>query len=507
MAYANIDPRTLAEVVTAAGANSQVQAWVAKAVTAAQRKSQWAKMMGGAGSGKAILQVLAAQSLKGQVVNLEVDAPLGGPLYQGSAATRTGNGEERKFTTFTFNVDVGWMGMKWNNVASYLSLLGTPANNNHREGLAALHARHQGDCIEATYIANAHAQNTVYANRKASREALRSADTFTPNDVSRAKEALLGLGAMPINMAKIKGDVQNKYWAQLNNRIVQDNWERGDWQDLISQSRERGDGNNLYTGAMPEWMGNVLNVFEVHNDASNGPQGAFCAPVAYLGEAIAALPTTATGSAAGGIVMKFGRNAAGAALTVPQYTQYFDAAPFQGYHGVIIAATTGTDRYALIKYASGADAGKFTMVKYRVNDGNRITMISILRSTNATAGKIDATTVGNVTWGAGAWTTAYLSDAEIPIGSMVVPCNSYGQPFCRGYVLGAESIACGYGRGSKGLAMGGLTTNEDQNHGLESEVGLELCWGCGPVKDANLTVNNYALIEAAYNLDGMPTVV
>lgn len=506
--YPSIDGRTLSEVVTAAGANSQVQGWVAQAVVRGIRKSPWSSIIGGALSGRPILKVLAAEKLKGQTVHLEVEAPMGGPLVQGSGATRTGSGEEKKFTTFDFSVGIGWKGSKWNNYASYASLLGTPEANKTRDKLSDWHSRYQGDCVEAMMIANAHSQNTVYANRKASREALRSADTFTANDVERTKFALLTLGAKPFNVAKRPNEsIQNRYWAQLNNYMVQDMKASGDWQQLLADSRARGTTNELYTGDLPDWQGNVMNVWEVSNDDADGPQGAFCAPIAFLGEEIAALPTTATGTAAGGITIKGGRNAAGAALTTPKYFHYFPAAEFQGYHDTaIIAATTGTDCYALIKYASGADAGKFTMVKYRVNDGNRITMISILRSTNATSGKIDATTVGNVTWNTGAWTTDYLSDLAVPVGSMIIPCNSYGQPFVRSYVLGGEAIACGYGRGSSGLAMGGLTTSENQNHGLESEVGLELCWGVGPVKDANSTVNGYAILEAAWNPDGLPTL-
>lgn len=498
--YPSIDPDTISEIVTMAGSNAQEQAWIAQGVTRSIRQSPFSKIIGGALSGRPILQVVAAQKIAGDTVNLKIEAPDGGPLVQGGSATRTGQGEADKFKMFSFTVGVGWKGKKWNNVAKHQTMLGTDVDSKSRLKLSEWHSRYQADCMEASMLANKHALNTLYCGRKTSVDALTSADTFVADDVRRAKDMLQALGSFPFNMAKKGQQKIDLYYAQLNNKLLDDMERSSEWQALLQNSDLRGAENSLYTGFLPTWSGNALNRWEVTNDDAYGPQGAFCAPVAYLGETVLQLPAT-------GYEMKGGRTAAGAALTTPLYFQYFPAAAFTGYHGSIIAADTGTEYYALIKHISGASAGKFTMVAYQVNSGNRLTLTKVLRSTNATSGKIDATTVGSAVWGSGVYTSTYFADADAPVGSPVYPCNAKGQPFVYGYVLGGEALACGYGRGSSGLAMGGRTTSENQNHGLETEIGMELCWGVKPTTNADGTVCNYAVIAGAWNPDGLPTIV
>ena len=75
-----------------------------------------------------------------------------------------------------------------------------------------------------------------------------------------------------------------------------------------------------------------------------------------------------------------------------------------------------------------------------------------------------------------------------------------------GYCLGNEALACGFGKGSQGLAFG-HRTEESQNHGLDHEIGLEMCWGSRATEDANGLVNGYGLLYSAWNPEGLPTIV
>jgi hypothetical protein len=53
----------------------------------------------------------------------------------------------------------------------------------------------------------------------------------------------------------------------------------------------------------------------------------------------------------------------------------------------------------------------------------------------------------------------------------------------------------------------GHRTEEHQNHGLDSEIGMEMCWGSRATQDANGLVNGYGIIVSAWNPEGLPTIV
>jgi Protein of unknown function (DUF4043) len=489
--YPSISGDTVATIVAAAGANSQEQAWAANVAVNALRSSRFVNLIGGAGSGKPIMNIVDTQKIAGDTVHLQVEAPLGGPGYQGSGATRTGNGESTKFALYDFRVGVMWKGVKWNNVAKNQTTIGKGNLDVRSRGkLSDWFKRQQADNWEAEMLKRAHARNTIYSGRKTSVDALVSADTFQADDAKRISNALSTIMAKPMNLARKGMQELKKYYIILPHKQLEDLESSNDWQTLLANSDLRGSENSLFTGLLPSWGGAVLDRWQVENDTADGPQGSFCAPVGYLGEAIGALPVT-------GATLKLGGSATAAAKTTPLYAQYFANAAFGGFEGDKIAADTSTE-------ATG-DAGKFGFYAYQVNDGNRITLTKALRSTNATSGKIDLTTVGSVTWNSGVWTTTYLTDQHA-IGSEVIPCNAKGQPFVRGYALAQEAIACGYGKGSQGLAFG-TRTQEEQNHGLDAEIGMEMCWGARATQDANALVNGYGIIVSAWNPEGLPVIV
>ncbi len=500
--YAAITGQTVAQVVAAAGALSQEQAWAAKVAVGAIRSSRLAKLMGGAGEGKPIVNVIDAQKIAGDTVNMQVEAPFGGRGHQGSGATRVGNGEEAKFKLYQFKLGVMWKGAKWNNVAKHQTTLGKGnIDIKSRDKLTEWYKRYQADNLEAEMIKRAHARNTVFSGRKTTVDQLVSADTFVADDAKRISTALGTIMAKPVNLAKKGMQERKKFYLILPHKQLDELESSNDWQTLLSNSDLRGSENSLFTGLMPSWGGCVIDRWEIENDTADGPQGAFCAPVGYLGEAIAAAPAT-------GYTLKLGGSATAAAKTDPLYAQYFLSAAFGGFEGDKIAAVTGTERYLLIRNleasAATGDAGKFGMYAYQVTDGNRITLTKALRAATS-GGTIKETTVGSVTWNTGVWTTDFLTDQHA-IGSEVIPCNAKGQPYVHGYCLGDETLACGFGKGSQGLAFG-HRTEESQNHGLDHEIGLEMCWGSRATEDANGLVNGYGLLYSSWNPEGLPTIV
>lgn len=500
-AYNAIDPNSLATIATQAGANVSEQAWMAQAIWRMTPKGQFNKIKGGATSGKPILEVVDTEKIRGNTVNITVQAPLGGPGAQGSSAPRTGTGENAKAKMMSFSVGVLFKAKKFNNIAMNQCMLGSANDTHSRNQLADWHNRRMSDCHEAVMLANRHTRNTVYAGTTAtSIDTLKSADTFRQTDLTKAKNALLSMGAFPFDAAKVGAAEQHRFFAALNNRLTEDMETSGEWEDLLAQSHNRGDLNPLYTGEMPDYRGNIVQRHEIVNSDAWGPQGSLAAPVAYLGAEIVALPAT-------GAEMKGGGSATGAALTDPKYFEYFPGAAFIGYQdSPIIAATTGTEYFALAQHISGVDAGKYSMFAYQVNNGNKIVLTKRFMSTNATSGKIDATTVGSAVWGSGVYTSAYFSEAAVPVGSPIYPCNAKGQPYCFGYDLGGEAIACGYGQGTSGVAFGRRSA-EQQEHGRDTEIGMEICWGLAPTINADGLICNYAVIVAAWNPPGLPNIV
>jgi hypothetical protein len=500
--YASITGQTVAQVVAAAGANSQEQKWAASVAVGTIRSSRLAKLIGGAGEGKPIVTVLDAQKLAGDTVNMQVEAPFGGPGYQGSGAQRVGNGESAKFQLYQFKLGVMWKGAKWNNVTKNQTTLGKGnIDAKSRVKLTDWFKRYQADNWEAEMLKRAHARNTIYSGRKTAVSQLTSADTFMADDAKRIANALSTIMAKPVNLAKKGLQERKKYYLLLPHKQLDELESSNDWQTLLANSDLRGQENSLYTGLLPSWGGCVLDRWEIENDSADGPQGALCAPIGYLGEAIAASPAT-------GYQLKLGGSAAAAAKTDPLYAQYFESAAFGGFEGDKIAAVTGTERYLLIRNleasAATGDAGKFGMYAYQVTNGNTITLTKALRS-GTSGGTINQSTVGSVVWNTGVWTTDFLT-TQHAIGSEVIPCNEKGQPYVRGYALANEGIACGYGQGSQGLAFG-HRTEEHQNHGLDSEIGMEMCWGSRATQDANGLVNGYGIIVSAWNPEGLPTIV
>lgn len=497
--YSSIDPQSLATIVSAAGSNVQEQAWMAKAIRRMQPKGQFSKIKSGAAGGRPILEVADTEKIRGQTVNITIEAPLGGPGVQGSSATRTGTGENQKGKMMSFSVGVLFKAKKWNNIAMNQCTLGSNNDTKGRNQLSDWHERRMSDCFEAVMLANRHARNTIYAGTATSIATLKSSDTWRQTDIVKGKNALLSMGAHPFNVAKVGQAEINRFFVAANNRLTEDMEVSGEWEDLLAQSQVRGDMNPIYTGSMPDYRGNIIQRHEIINSDAWGPQGSLSAPVAYLGEEIIALPVT-------GAEMKGGGSATGAALTEPKYFEGFPAASFTGYQDTdIIAATTGTECYVLAQHISGADAGKFTLFAYQVNNGNKITLTKKLMSTNATSGKIDATTVGSAVWGTGVYTSDYFSEGAVPVGSPLYPCNAKGQPYCFGYQLGGEAIVCGYGQGTSGVAFGRRSI-ESQEHGRDTEIGMEICWGLAPTQNADGLICNYAVFVAAWNPPGLPNI-
>ena len=504
-AYYDITAQTTAQIISASGSNAQMQAWGMDVCLGSMQRSQFGKLIDtGVAAKRPIKMKMDFRNIRGQVANFQSRAPLGAsPGVQGSGNNRVGLGENRKFKMWTMNIGVQWQGVKSNNIAKSQTVLGMgDFDGQAREGLKDLFKQVQSRTIEATMMQRKTARTTIYANGKTSVENLRSADTFTFNMMQQISDQMANNMAAPIAVAMPKGGGQEPirgYYVIAPSQLLADMEQSSDYQTLMANSQLRGDSNTLFYGGLPMIGGSILDRFQVQADTSDGPKGTLGAPMAFLGNALIALPVT-------GEYIKGGGSAAAAAITDPTpplFFQLFPNAQFQTFEVEKIAAAS-TEKYVLIKNASN---GKFGFYAYTVNDGNKLTLTKALRSTNATSGKLDFTTVGGVTYGTAPWTTQYITDTNA-IGDLIIPCNSFGQPYVAGYGFADEALWSAYGMLDEQTAMGRRTILDGDlvNHGRETEIGLDMNWGCEAVSDANDLKNGFMVIYGAFNISGMPVI-
>lgn len=500
--YTAITPQSVSDIVTAAGALSQEQLWGAQIAIGAAAHNPFTKLIGGAMGGKPIWQIMDTRKVRGTTVNLQVEAPFGGAGKQGSGVVLTGSGESVKFNMYSLVIGALWHGGKYENIAAAQTVLGTGVDKRIQAKLKEWAGIRQATDIQAEIHLTKHARNTIYGGNKTSIEALRGADVFVPDTAKKAADMLGSIMGKPLAVARKGTQVVKKYFLQGNNYLYDDMESDNDWQTLMSNSDLRGMDNYLFTGILPSWGGCVLDRWQIEFDTADGPQGNFDVPVAFTGNAITTAIVDATGTAT--VDLLGGGSAAAGALTDRQYFQHFPNGPYIGFEGTKIAASTAAAKYALVRVLSGSNAGKFGLIKYTTNNGNKLVMTDVL-SDATSAGGVGHTTVGNVTYGSGIWTSDLVTD-DFPIGSQVIPCNSYGQPYVHGTLLSDAAIVTGYGSVDGQVAMA-RRTQETQNHGRDHEIGMEMVWGSQACVDANSMVNGFVVITAAYNPPGFPGTV
>lgn len=500
--YTAITPQSVSDIVTAAGALSQEQLWGAQIAVGAAAHNPYVALIGGAMGGKPIWQIMDTRKVRGTTINLQVEAPFGGNGKQGSGVVLTGSGESVKFNMYSLVIGALWHGGKYENIAAAQTVLGSGVDKRIQEKLKVWGGNRQGTDIMAEMHKSRHARNSIYGGNKTSIEALRGADVFVPDTAKKAADLLGSIMGKPLAVARKGRQVVKKYFLQGNNFLFDDMESDDDWQTLMSHSDLRGMDNYLFTGLLPSWGGCVLDRWQIEFDTSDGPQGNFDVPVAFTGNAITTAIVDATGTAT--VDLLGGGSAAAGALTDRQYFQHFPNGPYTGFEGVKIQASTAAPAYALVRVLSGANAGKFGLIKYTTNNGNKLVMTDVL-SDSTSAGGVGNTSVGNVTYGSGIWTSDLVTD-DFPIGSMVMPCNSYGQPYVSAPLLSDAAIVTGYGSVDGQVCMA-KRTQETQNHGRDHEIGMEMVWGSKACVDANNMVNGYVMITCAYNPPGFPGTV
>lgn len=331
--------------------------------------------------------------------------------------------------------------------------------------------------------------NYLYANRKANREALRSADTIDMDMIITVGQQLKTGGAKPALVGKAGSNKIHRFiFVGLGEGLVvlQNSSE---YLSALQNAGVRGDQNYIFKGGFADVNGHVIKEFCPVDHDGFGAIGSPLNPKALLGEEITA------GTAAFDI--KGGGSAIAAAKTAPKYFEFFSNAPYRFTPADTIAADVTTPRYVLIYNLTGADAGKMGFYSYQVNNGNKLTITGRLGSA---VGGVRNTTIGNVTWDTGVWAGKH-TDAH-PIGSVVIETNSYGVPIGKAYMLGAMAAVRGYGR------FQNKRTEQKDDGEFICTTYVTSIFGQSPVLRTDGRAPNFAVVEHALQYAGLsiPTV-
>lgn len=512
MALADINSTTIANLISQS-ADAQEVLWVRSIAEEAPRYNPFADLMGGFGTVKPIKDVIDTQKVAGQEIVFTAAAGLGGKGVQGSNVL-LGNEEKLKSAQYRLFIGRHRHAAAYEDLVKDQTVVGKPVDNLIRNAIRVWMSRLKCDAIEACMIGESESYSTVYANSSASLNALGSVDYLNEETIMSAKQQLSGIGGEPISIAKDKGNQMiEKFYYQGPSQQFAGLRENGAWKGLLATAGERGPTNYVFGGNLPEYDGVLLNSWNIKRTSSDAAQGAFCAPEAQLGVEIVAKATNATISASikgGGFQGNATLTGIAAAKTLNDYFRYFPNAPFQAFDRVIISSAV-TRQYALIQHFSGADKGKFSIVSYTTCDGFQLGAANgadIERLGSTVTGSYVTTLTGSrITWGTAPWTTGYLSEGLIPIGSLIVPCNDKGQPWVRGYMIANNAIVTGYGS-INGMASGafGQRISEKQDYGAKLSLGAQLVWGVKAIEDAAKIKAGYVLTYSARQIQGMPEI-
>ena len=278
------------------------------------------------------------------------------------------------------------------------------------------------------------AENVLRAGGK-TRATLKTADIFRWDEAVTAGHTLLPMGGLPANIAQrgAKSPIYSQTFVSSTTALLSFKLDSA-WKQVLRDGDVRGMGNTIFEGGYPSVDGHTIVPYTAINHDGVGPMGSFINPLAYLGGAVTA--HSAGGSA---LVVRGGGNATD--IADADFFEYFDNAPFTFIDTGAVTPTTST-RYFLIYNLtdSGAgDQGKWGMYAYTTgNDGNLITTSARLAGANAGTGQ-NVTTLGGVTW------NGALNTSVHPLGSMIIPCNSYGVPIGSTLVMARSAILRGYG--------------------------------------------------------------
>lgn len=460
-----------------------------KGAIAAEYESDWMSVFEG-GDTKASVSVKTIPATAGATMTFRTTTGLGADGVRGDELISNSPGpEEARFSAFQLKVDYVRHAAKVNRRAGLVTGLMDEIKSGFNTQLGDWLGRKKTKDLLMMFRHLGNGENYTFVNGK-NRETLRQTDTLAMSNIVTTGQALRTLGARPALMtvdkqsgAKLAGFKfigLGEAMTNLRNSTQ--------YRDAAANAQVRGDTNTIFSGGLVKIDGNVIVEVNPPDHDMEAAIGSPLAPRAFLGVNIAA-GTTQESITGGG-----NATSGGATKLAHKYFEDFSnyAYRFGVDAGQALTADTTTDRYAIIYNLTGANAGKWGFYKFRVNDGNKLTMHSAASRLAAAAVGVASTTVGNVTWNAAVNTDIH------PSGSLIIETNSYGIPFARTLVLGAMAACRGYSSSER------MVRQEEQGEGgFLWTVFIRSVFGQSPFARLDGRKPNFMVVESALSYAGL----
>lgn len=424
--------------------------------------------------GKAILNVKDTTKVQGNTVNIQTRAGLAGP---GVAGEGDCIGSEQKVRVGSFPVQIGrfWFGAGATAMSLDETTIGSWWDQGVAEDLRQQVAKKKSDDIMMKILQRSGSltgtlgRNYVLPNGIAARANLTAASVFSTPLITKTNQRLQAVGASRMAIARdAGGSIASKFIILGPSDGMSPLNVESAYLDAVTNGDVRGAENANFKGGLMQWGGVGLYSWEQINHANFGPLGSPLMPRGFLGYAV---------TAANDAVIRFGGSNAAADVEygtakAPHYSEFFSNSPYTFTHGEVIAAVTNVDRYLRITNPDGS----YAVCKFRLNDGNKITLVA---------------SSAVVSIGTGTETTTLL------VGALIEECNVLGTPFCRHIGLGQQAIVTGAGslKGANGAS--GVRTSEERNHQSEYGVGIRYSWGCEAFQRTDGIYPGFIVVETA----------
>jgi hypothetical protein len=350
-------------------------------------------------------------------------------------------------------------------------------------------------CLHPTSNIIINNTGTNYGNR----DALRSTDTLTMDNITSTGQQLKTLGAIPAMVGRAGKNRIDRFIYVATGEALVSLQNSSDYKQAQRDGGIRGADNVIFKGGFSDVNGHLIREYNPPDHGGAGPIGSPQNPKALLGGVINSDDTCYTISGGGTV--------ARAALSRVMYFESFSNYPLY-LPGFNIPVDT-TQRYCLIYNISGPNAGKMGFYGYTVNSGNNIVMNARLRAASNNGGTVAAnaagafvggavtvpganiasTQVGFVQWNQGVW--AGLHTDSHPLGSIVIETNAYGVPLGNTFVFGASAAVRGYGR------YRNLRSEQERDGGFMKDVYISSVFGQTPwIRTDGRTPNCLCLTHA-----------
>lgn len=259
------------------------------------------------------------------------------------------------------------------------------------------------------------------------------------------------------------------------------------YKQLLRETNDIANAKLIFDGGYSNVRGHIIKKYIPIDHDGEGSIGSALNARAKLGTAITA--GTAVFDIAGG------GNATAAAKTKKKYFKFFPGYAWR-FSTADILAPASEERYLLIVNPPNApvDPNKWGFYAYTTgNNGNKIT---ITKRLGPVATGAQETTIGGVTWNAGAF--ASKSTTVHPAGALILPVNRLGQYFLDSLMLTRRCAYRGYGK------YRNHRSEEEKEGGFLMRKFITSVFGQAPRRDRNESVPGVVRLRHAGQIAGVP---